>query len=614
MKTFPCFGLEFLGQCGYNPINPTVYFSIGQLLSLIITFAVYKILNPIIRLRIRANRLFKCKLNFFGLENWRFPSPFKPLEFFLKNAIIRIEFNIFYCLVIFSIFAVFFSSVIPSISNFYKSPVIGYPIFWEILSGLILTCLGICFIKTINKPAQLSRHNCKDFFESSLSIITDRKEKVLISLARELTGSLKILLTVVKDYEEFYRDVQSLARKKYFPNDNFVSVDKLNQFIQKDKDLQKMIQPKEFQRFCSKIMDLLSDEFFCEIVSCKVPEFSERFFSVASFDYNFLKQRNIFGNILKSSFENENSILNRENQDDGLRGMRNLTSLVFENDALLQQHSFDSWIGSVKFTKKWQIKLYFSCLKAAIKCSFDEKDHQILKHIHNDFLNTENILINILCSELSFKKQIDLFNSISFEMQNILFFLHENKGQIKTYVSDSTILFPMDFHSDNKKRHHEVSLYHVLAKSIFDLILTCSQFNLKSSDEEFFVRNIALDLLMNILRDSHKQNKEISKILVSYIKFYISEMNFKKKCYPPLTKYMILVFGLYYPQEKKTEWEFLQFYLLDKLKKGFHSIYIFNKKFALSLLPFSVSYDPSKKIMTQIVTSHFEKESSLQCE
>ena len=624
MKTFPCFGLEFLGQCGYNPVNPTVYFSIGQLLSLlIITVAVYKILNPIIRLRIRANRLFKFKLDFFGLKNWiskwKFPSPFQPLAFFLKNAIvrIRIKFNIFYYLIIISIISVFISSIIPSIPDFYKIPVIGYPIFWEILSGSILTCLGIYFIKIINKPAQLNKHNCEDFFKSSLFIIERREEKELTSLARELTSSLETIITVVKDYEQFYCAVQSLAHEKYASNNNPFSVYELNQLIQKDEDLQKMIQLNEFQWSCFKIMDLLSDKFFCEIVSCKAPEFSKKFFSIAFFNYNSSEQRKIFGNILKSSFENENSILNRENQYDGLRGVSNLTSLVFENHTLLQQfpfYSIISWIESVKFTKEWQIELYFSCLKSSLKFSFDVECHQTLRHIHDGLLSVEGILKGILYSQLPFKKQMNLFNRISFEINNILYFLYENKGQIKTYSSNSPLLFPMFFHSDNKNRHYEVSLYHVLAKSIFDLILILSLVDLKSSDEEYSVRLTALTLLMDVLQDSHKKNKEILKILVNYIKFHISEMNFNNRHYPALTKYMILVFGLYYPHKKETEWDFLQCYLLDKLKKEFHSLYILEKKFALNLLPFSVSYDPSKKIMTQVVGLRFEKERTLQCE
>ena len=621
MKTFPCFGLEILGQCGYNPLNPTIYFSIGQLLSLIIiAIAVYNISNPIIQLRIRSNRLFKFKPNVFGLRNWinkwEFPAPFQPLAFFFKNAVFRIEFNIFYYLIIFSIFAVFFSSIIPSIPNFYKIPIIGYPIFWEILSGSIFAYLGIYFVRIISKPAQLNNHNCKDFFECSLSIIDRREEKELMSLARELTHSLEIIITVAKDYEQFYYGVQRLARKKHAPNEKSISVYKLDQFIQKDKELQKMLQFNEFQWFCFKIMDLLSDRFFCEIVACKAPGFSEKFFSTASFNsYNILEQRKIFGNILKSSFENENSILNRENQYDGLRGVSNLTSLIFENHKLLQQHSFDSIISGielVKFTKRWQIKLYFSCLKAALKFSFDVNCRQTLEHIHNGFLNVKNILENTLYSQLPFKKQMDLFNSISFEMTNILYFLQKNKGQINTYSSNNPFLFPLFFHSNNKS--HEVSLYHVLAKSIFDLILILSRIDSKNFDEELAVRHTALMLLMAALRDSNKQDKEISKILVSYIKFHISEHNFKNRWHPSLTQYMISIFGLYYPHKIKTEWDSLQNYLIDKLKKEFHSVYTLEKKFALNLLPFSVSYDPSKKILTQVTNLRFEKDRTLQCE
>ena len=601
-ETYPCFGLDFLGQCNYDPTNPIVYFSIGQLIPLfIITIAVYQILNPILKLRTKSNKLFQFKLNFFLLNNWinkmQLPVPFQPFISFLRFLVPSVKIKFFYYLVLISIFAIFFSSIVPSIPNFYKIPVIGYPIFWEILSGLILSFLGIYFIKIISKPSQLNRHNYKEFFNCCLHIIDRREEKELVSLARELVPSLKTILFIGKKYEAFYSHVQNLAHKKHAPNENPISVYKLNQFIKQDKDLQRMVQLNEVEYYCFQILDLLSDKDFCKVVACKVPEFSEEFFSIT---YMPLEKRKILANIMKSSFENEDSILNRENQYDGLRGISNLTSLLFENHDLLQQHSFSSlisWFEQVKFTKKWQIRLYFSCLKVALKFSFNVKCRQTLQHIHDGFLKTEDILEDILLSQFSFEEKISLFKQVSFEIQSILYFINKNKDKINTYSSNQPFLFPMGFHPD-KKNWHEISLYHILGKSIFDLFIKLSMINVKSSDEQFSVRLTGLSLLQYLLRGSRQENKKTSEILVSYIKFYINEENFKRRWYPALTKHMISVFGLYYPSKKEDEWDSLQSYILDKLKKEFHSLYNTEKKFALSLLPFGVSYDSQKKIIT----------------
>ncbi len=263
LKTYPCFGLEVLGQCSYDPTNPIVYFSIGQLIPLfIIAIAVYQILDPILKLRIKSNKIFQFTFNFSRLENWihklTLPEPFQPFTLFLKFFVHSVKIKCFFYLVLISICTIFFSSIIPSIPNFYKIPIIGYPIFWEILSGLILSFLGFYFIKIISKPAQLNRHNYKEFFERALDIIDRREEKEIVPLAKELTPSLKTIISICREYEEFYSHVQNLAYKKYAPNANSILLNKLDQFIKQDKDLQRMVQLNEFQYYCFKILDLLS--------------------------------------------------------------------------------------------------------------------------------------------------------------------------------------------------------------------------------------------------------------------------------------------------------------------------------------------------------------------
>ena len=55
-----CLGVESWGECEYNPASPIVYFRMGQLLILFSIFvAVYKNLNPVTDLKIRASTLFK---------------------------------------------------------------------------------------------------------------------------------------------------------------------------------------------------------------------------------------------------------------------------------------------------------------------------------------------------------------------------------------------------------------------------------------------------------------------------------------------------------------------------------------------------------------------------
>ena len=143
-----CLGLEILGDCLYNPENPIVYFRMGQLLTLFaISFTIYNILNPITVLRIKASWLFREHVFF--------------------------RFNWFMIMIGFSILSVFYSNILPILPKFFKAPVIGYPIFWESLSFLLLLTLAWAIHGLIRGYAKFSRDNSKHFLFTTLDIISE---------------------------------------------------------------------------------------------------------------------------------------------------------------------------------------------------------------------------------------------------------------------------------------------------------------------------------------------------------------------------------------------------------------------------------------------------------
>ena len=640
METFPCLGLEILGQCQYNPRNPTVYFSIGQLLPLIAVFiAFYQILNPITKLRIESSNLFKYKPSIFGLRNWlleyEFPSYFKLFGVICKNLISRVKFNVFKFLVVSSIIFIFISNIIPSIlSEPHLIPLFGYPIFWELLAGFILLFISLYLIRVIMNPAQIRDENIDIWYDRTLDIIDRNEEKDLIALAKEITPSLEKIIFLYENYRHFRQEVRLGFFSKY-SNDNqntdkkyATSKDTFKQ-VKKDRDFQKTVQLSPTQKTRFKIIRMISEKSFCRVVACKVPSFSEKFFSLFSRDIDIDPSgytSRIFDNILQASFIYKESTLNRENQYDGLAGIKSLTLTIFKNHKLLQQRSpFGSLLcNRIEFREDWQIKLYFSCLRKAIEASFNvlyeetSDDHEIihqeyemLRNIYDACLGYNSIDNGILGNipfNLSFEKKINLFDTISFEIENLLIFIDENKHKIKDFSIDDYNVIP-----NLLRRHipkpHKISLYHVLAKMIFDLLMAFSRIDVESSNNLSWLKHIGIDCI-----DTLYQEAPINNILITYIKTYIDEVNFKRRHYPALTKYMLLLFGLYYPKKKENEWDEFKIYLLDKLKKEFHSLYTVEENFALDMLPLDLSYDPSKKVITQNSTSRWQKKITLQCE
>ena len=383
-ESYPCLGLEFLGQCHYDPTNPIVYFSIGQLIPLfIIIIALYKLLSPITLLRIESR-----KWVFF--PRLRLPHHFQWIEYLLKQRVYPLFLSVFL-----SICFVFLSNIIPSIPGFYKIPVLGYPIFWELLAGIFLTYSGYKIFRHISQPAILDKDNYQVFFEKIQQIIDRRDEAELISLAKEITASLKRILFIARSSKHRYMRCRTLASEKYSVKNKDISTYQLDKLINSDEELRKQAQLTEEELCCYHILDLLSDISFCNIIARKVPQFFEEFMSSTTINSVLEVSGNfIFSNIMKSSFEHEDSILNRENQIDGLSGVSHLTDLVFKNPHFLQIHSFTnliSLIRRIEFKEEWQIKLYFSCLKKSLELSFDVTCSQTLDHIFSGLYQLKEI-------------------------------------------------------------------------------------------------------------------------------------------------------------------------------------------------------------------------------
>ena len=140
-------------------------------------------------------------------------------------------------------------------------------------------------------------------------------------------------------------------------------------------------------------------------------------------------------------------------------------------------------------------------------------------HIHSGLLDVEDIVSEISYSQDSFREKIELLKIVGFELKNVLDFANSNRDKINSYYSNRSHFFPDCFHSC-QNRTYKISLYHAVAKSIFDLFLKLSQVDAKNSEEQFEIRSVGVSFAFG-------WSQEIDSILTSYIQHHIDEINFK---------------------------------------------------------------------------------------
>jgi hypothetical protein len=155
-----CFGLELLGMCRYNPEAPSPsYFTIGNAVAaLALTLAVQQFLKPIYQFRLRA----------MGL---------------------RFTYAV-YAVFIGAIFAII-AAAAPSIV-FLRGTMLGYPINWEIASGLIIGAAYAIFAIIALRPASVTRRNINSFTWAGSELLSEATDEDRLVFAKDILDGRNI--------------------------------------------------------------------------------------------------------------------------------------------------------------------------------------------------------------------------------------------------------------------------------------------------------------------------------------------------------------------------------------------------------------------------------------
>lgn len=165
-----CLGLEILGNCNYNPSDPPrVYFSIGQLISVIaLALVFYQLIKPIIRFRIQVSKINE---------------------------------NFLICVFILAIGSVFFASILP-FNPWPAQPLVGYPIFWEFISGLLIVLVAFDIFLVVVKKGVFRREKAQDYLDACATIIARGNDDDLRELANEISASIEPIFKECSAFDE----------------------------------------------------------------------------------------------------------------------------------------------------------------------------------------------------------------------------------------------------------------------------------------------------------------------------------------------------------------------------------------------------------------------------
>ena len=535
---------ELIGQSSYDPASPNrIYFSIGSAIAAIALFLAFtQLIRPIVKFRL-ATGIFRQ--------------------------------NVAYVLFLIAIVFVFVAAILPFIPR-PALPLLGYPVFWEIAAGILFATGSIGLLWKINRRAKFNSRNYKHFLKWCTSLIAKGNEYDLRELADEIFDSIK---TIVK------------ACKKYDSNNAH--------FAKKDG---KQYEISEYTEYALTLLDIWSDEKFCQLMICYVPRTANEIFS------QITKQRLYYsgghalvGQLVRQAFINKTSILYREEDYFGLGHFKIFTNTVFGNCELIESNlnPLRAW-GLLKCEnlEPWKIEKYCEVLNVATQAHIVSGWHRGYRiGLAGGFDNLTGMagivwsqayeLDSLPDEHISKYLPWKNLHAIVFGLEEAVDILQKHEVNIPEYKLNEA----------NYDKFRDDSIYGVIAYAIFNFFQNLSVS--RSKDET--VRMLAVSLWLKVYPVSKgmesKAIVEIQKRLNIYL-FKKFEENLKELHYPALTRLWINLIGL----QKDTEdcgAKFVKEKLFELLRSYYEKAVKADAKKAKDMLPDKVRHDKKKGQLIQ---------------
>ena len=550
-----CLGIERLGECLYNPADPTVYFALGHLISVIaLLLAFSQLTRPIIQFRLKVHILnYKYKI------------------IIVLSALVL------------AILSVFVATILPFIPGT-ALPLVGYPVFWELLSASLFIGISIYVVSVIAKPAKFTSKDAKSYLNATVSFIAKGGEERLNELAEEIYPSISGVIEEVKQFNQ----LQEEKSKTHKHSESVVIPDEC------------------------KILDAWTDKLFCKAMVCRHPDSAVEI--IRQLAKNPIQRigYTLNNEIINQSFENSDSILIREEKYSGLGVFKRFTRQCFGDPRFVGgfHKPLESWEWYKNTVKDWQVAKYCECTKIAFEAYIESKsDNQDFSPLSVAVDTMADIATGPILSIKYFLEQ-DIYGS---ENQKILFKISDGYQEIIKTVLNGSDYPECGFDEKNYDSLKDPSIFNVVAKGIYQYFEALT----KARRHDDFIENCANEIWKDIFEiwkdifeiwevifdvsssEVSKNQDEIGKRLLFHIKQKINEnFDHEQHEHPAITKLLLSLIGIdkVKSDENQPVADFRS-YFLDMIKAKFPLLYKRDKEFALNMLPKGIIYDEVNNIL-----------------
>ncbi len=537
-----CLGLNFLGECSYNPANPRNYFTLGHLLSVVaLLLAISQLTRPIIQFRIRSHNL---------------------------------SYRTLISLAIVAILSIFLATMLPFIPG-KALPIIGYPVFWELLSASLFVGAGIYVILLITKPAKFTSKNAEQYLNATVSFIAKGGEERLNELAEEIFPSISNVLDEARKYDPFQ------ARYAKERGDEY-KISKVT-------------------KIANTVLDAWSDKLFCESIVYRSPASAIEIISQLSKDSNSNIGYALCQEIINQSFERNNSILSREEKYSGLGFFKSYMHQCFGDWRFVDgtYRPLQAWEHYKNTLTDWKVQKYCECTNYAFRSYLKSKyywQHPSSLHVAVD------TMASLAMYQVTTINHIEKHEIYGSDNQRILSEIAQGYRDILKNILEVDDYPEYEFNETEYDYYSDPSIFGVIAKGIYKFFEKLAM--AKGHDD--FIRHYAIGIWLDIFgvksSEISRNQNEIGKRLLFHIRNQVNEnLDHEKRWYPAITKLLLSLNGIYESDDNEDSRISALFHkeFLGMIKHRYPTLYATEEEFALNMLPESFTYDRDNNKLVQ---------------
>lgn len=467
------------------------------------------------------------------------------------------------CLFLIAVISVFLAAILPNFSGA-AIPLLGYPVFWEVMGGALVVFASI-LLATYFFRIIFDRKNYKKFFETSRSIVARGIDQELRALADEVRYSARAIVESACQYDP------DRARRAESENRGYAV--------------------SEQTEYALALLDLFSDEGFCKILVDAAPATAMDFIQAiidsgrrSVIGYAFVQQ------IIEQSFISGNSMLHREQEEySGLGHFRTFTKTVFGSYQFVasQYRPLQAWAHwREEFATRKYIQKFALALHTAVEGYFEDESWQYPAVLYSGIERLAESaqfrlprMKDIPEEEIYSSEAYRINSEIGDALRELLALVVQHENDIPDF----------GFNEATYDRYSDASIYGVLAFGIYTFLEKLSMD--RAHDEA--IRMLAIQLWIEVDPTSDDQRtkaiQETQKRLLIHLKRKMAE-NLEKLHYPMVTRLMISLIGLNEPQEGSQP-SFAMTELHGLLRSRIANAFELNEEKAQDILPGYVKFD-----------------------